>query len=196
MKNNDLKYSEYTDIDYYNNGAKDADIPEEVNPYEFQLKENEKYMNNVALVTEKGEKITYEEFHTRVDEYAKALKEKGVREGDRIAFAAGNVPSALYLKRALYKLGATVCAINPVQKDYLKEADIELVNPKMFIGINMFSKSFSTIAKRYGVDTLYFSPYDSVNTSKKEKAILNLYLLASRNFVLNKEKKISTYLDI
>ena len=195
MKNNDLKYSEYTDIDYYNNGAKDATIPEEVNPYEFQLHENLKYMNNVALVTEKGEKITYEEFHTRVDEYAKALKEKGVREGDRIAFAAGNVPSALYLKRALYKLGATVCAINPVQKDYLKEADIELVNPKMLIGINMFSKSFSTITKRYGVDTLYFSPYDSVNASKKEKAILNLFLLASRNFVLNKEKRISTYLD-
>lgn len=195
MKNNDLKYSEYTDIEYYNNGAKDATIPEEVNPYEFQLKENSKYMNNVALVTEKGEKITYEEFHTRVDEYAKALKEKGVREGDRIAVASANTPSGLYLKRALYKLGATVCAINPVQKDYLKEADIELVNPKMFIGINMFSKSFSTIAKRYGVDTLYFSPYDSVNTSKKEKAILNLYLLASRNFVLYKEKKISTYLD-
>ena len=183
MKNNDLKYSKYTDIDYYKDNAKDAEIPEEVNPYEFQLKENEKYMNNVALVTEKGEKITYEEFHTRVDEYAKALKEKGVREGDRIAFAALNVPSALYLKRALYKLGATVCAINPVQKDYLKEADIEIVNPKMFIGINMFSKSFSTIAKRYGIDTLYFSPYDSVNTTKKEKTILNLYLLASRNFV-------------
>ena len=195
MKNNDLKYSKYTDIDYYKDNAKDAEIPEEVNPYEFQLKENEKYMNNVALVTEKGEKITYEEFHTRVDEYAKALKEKGVREGDRIAFAALNVPSALYLKRALYKLGATVCAINPVQKDYLKEADIEIVNPKMFIGINMFSKSFSTIAKRYGIDTLYFSPYDSVNTTKKEKTILNLYLLASRNFVLNKKKKISTYLD-
>ena len=195
MKNNDLKYSEYTDIDYYNNGAKDATIPEEVNPYEFQLHENLKYMNNVALVTEKGEKITYEEFHTRVDEYAKALKEKGVREGDRIAVASANTPSGLYLKRALYKLGATVCAINPVQKDYLKEADIELVNPKMLIGINMFSKSFSTITKRYGVDTLYFSPYDSVNASKKEKAILNLFLLASRNFVLNKEKRISTYLD-
>ena len=142
MKNNELKYSEYTDIEYYNNGAKDATIPEEVNPYEFQLKENSKYMNNVALVTEKGEKITYEEFHTRVDEYAKALKEKGVREGDRIAVASANTPSGLYLKRALYKLGATVCAINPVQKDYLKEADIELVNPKMFIGINMFSKKF------------------------------------------------------
>lgn len=195
MKNNDLKYSEYTDIDYYNNGAKDADIPEEVNPYEFQLKENEKYMNNVALVTEKGEKITYEEFHTRVDEYAKALKEKGVREGDRIAFAAGNVPSALYLKRALYKLGATVCAINPIETEAAMKSDIELVNPKMLIGINMFSKSFSTITKRYGVDTLYFSPYDSVNASKKEKAILNLFLLASRNFVLNKEKRISTYLD-
>ena len=30
MKNNDLRYSEYTDIEYYNNGAKDATIPEEV----------------------------------------------------------------------------------------------------------------------------------------------------------------------
>ena len=194
MKNNDLKYSKYTDITYYNNGAADAVIPEEVNPYEFQLKENEKYMNNVALVTEKGEKITYEEFHTRVDEYAKALKEKGVREGDRIAFAAGNVPSALYLKRALYKLGATVCAINPVQKDYQTKEDIELVNPKMFIGINMFSKKFSTITKKYGVDSLYFSPFDSVKTTFKEKALINLYLLYSKNFVFDRSEKLSTYL--
>lgn len=194
MKNNDLKYSKYTDIAYYNNGAADAVIPEEVNPYEFQLKENEKYMNNVALVTEKGEKITYEEFHTRVDEYAKALKEKGVREGDRIAFAAGNVPSALYLKRALYKLGATVCAINPVQKDYQTKEDIELVNPKMFIGINMFSKKFSTITKKYGVDSLYFSPFDSVKTTFKEKALINLYLLYSKNFVFDRSEKLSTYL--
>lgn len=194
MKNNDLKYSKYTDIDYYKDNAKDAEIPEEVNPYKFQLKENEKYMNNIALVTEKGEKITYEEFHTRVDEYAKALKEKGVREGDRIAFAAGNVPSALYLKRALYKLGATVCAINPVQTEIATESDIELVNPKMFIGINMFSKKFSTVTKKYGVDSLYFSPYDSVKTTMKEKSMLNLFLLYSKNFVFDKDKKLSTYL--
>ena len=194
MKNNDLKYSEYTDIDFYNNDAKDALIPEEVNPYEFQLKENEKYMNNVALVTEQGEKITYEEFHTRVDEYAKALKEKGVREGDRIAFAAGNVPSALYLKRALYKLGATVCAINPIETEAAMKSDIELVNPKMFIGINMFSKKFSTVSKKYGVDSLYFSPFDSVKTSMKEKTLLNLFMLYSKNFVFDKEERLSTYL--
>lgn len=196
MKNNELKYSEYTDIEYYNNGAKDATIPEEVNPYEFQLKENSKYMNNVALVTEKGEKITYEEFHTRVDEYAKALKEKGVREGDRIAVASANTPSGLYLKRALYKLGTTVCAINPVQTKIATESDIELVNPKMFIGVNMFSKKFSTVAKKYGVDSLYFSPFDSVKTTFKEKALINLYLLYSKNFVFDNNKKVSTYLKI
>lgn len=194
MKNNDLRYSEYTDIEYYNNGAKDATIPEEVNPYEFQLHENSKYMNNVALVTEKGEKITYEEFHTRVDEYAKALKEKGVREGDRIAVASANTPSGLYLKRALYKLGATVCAINPIETEAAMKSDIELVNPKMFIGVNMFSKKFSTVTKNYGVDSLYFSPFDSVKTSIKEKTLLNLFMLYSKNFVFDKEEKLSTYL--
>ena len=40
MKNNDLKYKDYTDIEYYNNGAIDAVIPEEENPYEYQLKQN------------------------------------------------------------------------------------------------------------------------------------------------------------
>ena len=194
MKNNDLKYSEYTDINYYNNGAKDADIPEEVNPYQFQLNENKNYMNNIALVTDKGEKITYEEFHTRVEEYAKALKEKGVRKGDIIAVASANTPSGLYLKRALYKLGATVCAINPIETEASMRGDIELVNSKMFIGISMFSKKFSTVTKRYGIDSLYFSPFDSVKTTMKEKAMLNLFMLYSKNFVFSSKEKLSTYL--
>ena len=195
MKNNDLKYKDYTDIEYYNNGAIDAVIPEEENPYEYQLKQNKNYMNNVALVTEKGEKITYEEFHTRVDEYARALKLKGVNEGDRIAVASANTPSGLYLKRALYKLGATVCAINPIEPLKAMEGDIELVNPKMFIGVNLFSKKFSTVTKRYGTDSLYFSPFDSVKMSMKEKALVNLFMLYKGCYVFDSKKKLSTYLN-
>ncbi len=196
MKNNDLSYKEYTDIEYYAKEAKEATIPEEDNPYEYQLKENKKHMDKVALITDKGEKITYEEFHTRVEEYANALKLRGIRQGDKIALAPTNTPASIYLKRALYKIGATVCAINPIENNYNTMKDIEIVKPKMFIGVNLFSRKFSTCAKRYGVDCLFYSPFDSINVSKKEELLLNVFKLMNGNIVLNKNKKISTWLSL
>ncbi len=59
-------------------------------------------MNNIALKFG-NLNITYEELHTRIDEYARALYKRGVRENDIIAVSVANTPEAIYLSYALNK---------------------------------------------------------------------------------------------
>lgn len=76
--NNDSKYPsmEYRFMDYYSEEAKQTILPNS-NSYNFLLERNKNHMNETAI-TFAGKTITYEELHTRIDEYAKALYKKGI----------------------------------------------------------------------------------------------------------------------
>ena len=57
--------------DYYTKEIKEDSLPVG-NEYDFLLERNKNYMNNVALSFD-AKKITYEELHERIDEFARAL---------------------------------------------------------------------------------------------------------------------------
>lgn len=105
------------------------------NLYDYLLDQNKGHFNEVALTF--GQlTITYEELHTRIDEYAKALYLKGVRKGDIVALCIANTPEAVFLFYAINKLGAITCQINPMDNAYKMMKDFEVVKPKMIISIN------------------------------------------------------------
>ena len=70
-------------MNFYSEEAKTTAKPNDTE-YGFLYERNKKYMNNIAI-TFCGLKVTYEELHTKIDEYAKALYTRGVRENDIIA---------------------------------------------------------------------------------------------------------------
>ena len=56
--------------------------------------------------------ITYAQFYQRVNKLAGALKNCGIKKGDRVAFLVPNIPAMLEGHYGPLKIGAVLVAIN------------------------------------------------------------------------------------
>lgn len=118
----------------------------------FLERHNEKYMNYTAL-SFGNRKITYEELHAKIDEYAKALYKAGIRPEEKVAINVLNTPEAVYLLYALDKIGCTVVGLSPLNNEYKMQRDLELTRPNRIISTDIiYGKAKSA------VDSLEISP--------------------------------------
>lgn len=78
--------------------------------------------NRIALTFE-GRDWTYAQLLDEVDSFAAALRDRGVRFGDRVSYAGENHPAFLITKLASYRLGAIFVPINfrlsPGEMEYI-----------------------------------------------------------------------------
>jgi len=175
-------------MNYYNEEAKNVEIPN-MSEYDFLYERNRKYMSNTAL-TFAGKKITYEEMHTKIDEYARALYKKGVRQGDIVALGLANTPEIIYISYALLKLGAVISPINLTYNQYKMARDIDIIKPKMFIGINDTYKNFKSASKGHNIEILTIPAVNSID-DKKLHALYNLKQLLTGNLSLNPNESLN-----
>lgn len=174
-------------MNFYSEKAKTAAKPNDTE-YGFLYERNKKYMNNIAI-TFGGLKVTYEELHTKIDEYAKALYKRGVRENDIIALSVANTPEAIYISYALNKLGAIICPINPLDMDYKIMQDLKVVRPKMFIGINDSYKKFKNASKDIDIDVILFPAVRSLDNNII-KTLYGVKQIISGNVLLSLDSKL------
>lgn len=158
---------EFKHMDFYSEEAKRAEVPNDT-LYNFLYERNKNYMDYPAIEFA-NLKITYEELHTRIDEYARALYKRGVREGDLIVLSVANTPEAFFLSYALNKLGAIVCPIHPFENPYKILNDLNLVKPKMFIGIQDAYTNFKKASKKFdeaNIDVILYPAVASIDDKK------------------------------
>jgi fatty-acyl-CoA synthase len=84
---------------------------ETLNPLDFLERSALVYPEKVAVVYE-DIRYTYGDFYVRVNQLAGALKQAGVRKGDRVAFLVPNLPAMLEGHYGPLRLGAILVAIN------------------------------------------------------------------------------------
>lgn len=179
----------FANMQFFSEEAQNATLPNQTE-YDFLYERNKNYMNNNALTFDK-KKVSYEELHTRIDEYARALYKRGVREGDIIALAVANTPEAVYLYYALNKLGAIVCPINPIDNAYKMLEDLKVVKPKMFIGIQDSYGNFKKASKGMNIDVITFPAVQSMDNRLVKslyfgKQFINGNILFKADHVLSK----------
>lgn len=172
---------------FYSEEAKNATIPED-SEYNFLYERNKNYMNNIAL-TFGNVNITYEQLHTRIDEYARSLYKRGVRENDIIAVSTANTPEAIYINYALNKLGTIILPINPMDKDYKIMQDLNVVKPKMFIGINGTYKKMKNASKGSDLDIILFPAVKSLD-NKTIKLLYGFKQILNGNIALSLDKNL------
>lgn len=178
-------------MEYYDESAKNAEIPN-CSKYDFLYERNKAYMNNIAI-SFAGKKITYEELHEKIDEYARALYNKGVRQGDVIALGVANTPEAIYLDYALNKLGAIKTPINPTYNSYKISRDLEIVKPKMFIGINDCYKNFKHASKGMDIEVILYPAVQSIDNNLLQ-VMYKLQKTFQGNISLNPKKSLKSVL--
>src|SRR6185295_6077402 len=80
-------------------------------PLEFARRARKLYAEREAVVD--GDlRLTYEEFFERCDRWAAALRELGVKEGERVAYIAPNTHAMLESFYAVPQIGAVLVPLN------------------------------------------------------------------------------------
>lgn len=191
MEKNDKPSMMNLNMNFYSEEARSATKPE-TTEYNFLYERNKNYMNNIAL-SFVGKNITYEELHTKVDEYARSFYKRGVRENDIIAVSVANTPEAIYINYALNKLGAIICPINPLDKDYKIMQDLKVVKPKMFIGINDTYQKIKTASKGIDLDIILFPAVRSLDNNLL-KMLYGIKQLINRNVLFDLDSRLDSVL--
>ena len=91
--------------------------------------------HQVGIVDELGE-LTWGELHRRSNSLARALSERGVREGDSVAVMCRNHRGFIDASVAVAKLGADICTCPPAVIDSLFK------HPLTDIGLERFLKDW------------------------------------------------------
>lgn len=168
--------------DYFRTGKlMEMEMPNE-SKYDFLLERNAKYMNYNALSFEgRKEKITYEEMHERINEYAKALYKQGIRKGDLVGLCAVNTPESVYLMYALDIIGAITVGLSPLNNEYQMKRDIEMIRPQRVITVDMFYGNLKDSLKAFNISPILYSPIESMD-SPVMKVLYKAKQIGLKNF--------------
>ena len=91
----------------------------------------EKWPDNVAY-SYYGHKVTYKNFVKKIEKVARALKNYGVKEGDRVTICMPNTPEGITMVYAVNMVGAVCNMVHPLSSEkeleyYIKVADSKYV---------------------------------------------------------------------
>ncbi|MBO4276731.1 acyl--CoA ligase [Candidatus Saccharibacteria bacterium] len=91
----------------------------------------EKWPDNVAYIYY-GHKVTYKNFVKKIEKAARALKNYGVKEGDRVTICMPNTPEGITMVYAVNMVGAVCNMVHPLSSEkeleyYIKVADSKYV---------------------------------------------------------------------
>lgn len=109
----------------------DIEIPEDKSVPQIFDEITNRWKNKTALIFY-GQKISFGELRERVDRFATALAEIGVKKGDRVALLLLNSPEYVVSFFAVTKIGGVITPVSPVYvsseiKHQLADADVETV---------------------------------------------------------------------
>lgn len=169
--------------DYYTNQIKEDTLPVG-NEYDFLLERNKNHMNDCALSFD-SKRISYEELHERIDEFARALYKRGIRKDTKVGIVVVNTPESVYLLYALKKIGAYVIGLSPLNNEYKMQRDIEMTKPEFIISVDMMYGNLKKPAEALNVTPIIYSPLESISNNGL-KFLYNAKQLFAGNKILKK----------
>lgn len=99
-------------LKYYSDEAINAPLPE-CTLYENIYNNNHSHPDDIAIEYF-GNKITYKELFSNVENVKNAFLKSGVKKGDKVIMYTSSTPELIYIVLALCKIGATANMLNPL----------------------------------------------------------------------------------
>lgn len=102
----------------------------------------EKWPDNVAYIYY-GHKVSYKNFVKKIEKAAKALKNYGVKEGDRVTICMPNTPEGITMVYAVNMVGAVCNMVHPLSSEKELEYYIKVAESKYVLVIDaVFDKIY------------------------------------------------------
>ena len=106
------------------------------------LQSAEKWPDNVAY-SYYGHKVTYKNFVKKIEKAARALKNYGVKEGDRVTICMPNTPEGITMVYAVNMVGAVCNMVHPLSSEKELEYYIKVAESKYVLVIDaVFDKVY------------------------------------------------------
>lgn len=95
-----------------------------------------------------GKKITYRELDALINRFARALKDLGVEEGDKVAAILPNIPQVIIANMATFRIGAVVVLNNPLYTERELEYQLDDSDSKIAITLTLLVPRILNIMPR------------------------------------------------
>ena len=143
MKYSKKKYKERPWLKFY----EEENIPGNIeypdcSMVDMVMQSAEKWPDNVAY-SYYGHKVTYKNFIKKIEKVARALKNYGVKEGDRVTICMPNTPEGITAVYAVNMVGAVCNMVHPLSSEKELEYYIKVADSKYVIVIDaVFDKIY------------------------------------------------------
>ena len=144
MKHPKKDYKERPWLKYYEEDNIPANIEyPDCSMVDMIMQSAEKWPDNVAY-SYYGHKVTYKNFVKKIEQAARALKNYGVKEGDRVTICMPNTPEGITMVYAVNMVGAVCNMVHPLSSEKELEYYIKVSNSKYVL---VFDAVFDKIYK-------------------------------------------------
>lgn len=137
------EYQESPWLEFYDEEGipKHIDYPD-CSMVDMIMQSAEKWPDNVAYVYY-GHKVTYKNFVKKIEKTARALKNYGVKEGDRVTICMPNTPEGITMVYAVNMVGAICNMVHPLSSEKELEYYIKVADSKYILVIDaVFDKIY------------------------------------------------------
>ena len=143
MKNHKKSYKGKPWLQYYD----EEGVPPEIDfpncsMVDMVMQSAEKWPDNTAYIYY-GHKVTYKNFVRKIEKTARALKNYGVKEGDRVTICMPNTPEGITMVYAVNMVGAICNMVHPLSSEKELEYYIKVAESKYVLVIDaVFDKIY------------------------------------------------------
>ena len=144
MKISKKDYTERPWLKYYEEDHIPASIEyPDCSMVDMIMQSAEKWPDNIAY-SYYGHKVTYKNFVKKIEKTARALKNYGVKEGDRVTICMPNTPEGITMVYAVNMVGAVCNMVHPLSSEKELEYYIKVSNSKYVL---VFDAVFDKVYK-------------------------------------------------
>ena len=144
MKHTKKEYEERPWLKYYDEDNIPVSIEyPDCSMVDMIMQSAEKWPDNIAY-SYYGHKVTYKNFVKKIEQTARALKNYGVKEGDRVTICMPNTPEGITMVYAVNMVGAVCNMVHPLSSEKELEYYVKVSNSKYVL---VFDAVFDKIYK-------------------------------------------------
>ena len=169
MKRNEKDYQERPWLKFYDEEGVRPNIEyPDCSMVDMVIQSAEKWPDNTAYVYY-GHKVTYKNFVKKIEKVARALKNYGVKEGDKVTICMPNTPEGITMVYAVNMVGAICNMVHPLSSEKELEYYIKVAESKYVLVIDAVFDKVYRLCDTAGLERIIVvRPSDGLGFLKKK----------------------------